>query len=273
MIDRRPFGLAVASGAVISADVLALSWSDPASQWGLGVFETVAVRAFAPQWLDAHLARLAAGASRLDVPLPPLPALADAARTVAGETGGTLSWLKIAVSRSGAWAVFGGPADAEAMGRSVSAVVLPWRRHRLDPITGIKTMAYAPAILGLEEAGRRGADEGLWLNDRGHLIGAASANVFVARGRMVVTPALSDGARDGVTRARAISALRQHGLTVRETKVRMTTLRGADEVFLTSSLKGVRPVVRIDQRPVRRGEAGAISRRLQAALDAETDHA
>jgi branched-subunit amino acid aminotransferase/4-amino-4-deoxychorismate lyase len=137
---------------------------------------------------------------------------------------------------------------------------------------GIKSIGFAASVLGLEEARRLGADEGLWLNDRGHVIEACTANIFVARGRAVVTPSLKDGARDGVTRALAIDALRAFGLSVRQSKVRIATLRAAEEIFLTSSLRGVRPVVRVDGRSVRRGEPGPISRRLAERLAASGVH-
>jgi branched-subunit amino acid aminotransferase/4-amino-4-deoxychorismate lyase len=187
---------------------------------------------------------------------------------VAGDSSSAGAWLKIVVSRSGEWVVFAGADDAADEGRPVSAVVLPWRRHRLDPTSGIKSIGFAASILGLEEARRHGADEGLWMNERGHVIEACTANVFAARGRAVVTPSLADGARDGVTRARAIEALRLLGLSARQSKVRYATLRAADEIFLTSSLRGVRPVVRIDGRNVRGGDPGPIARRLAERLSA-----
>ena len=266
MIDRRPQGRAVLCGAVVASDDVLLPWSDPAAQWGLGVFETLAVRDAAPRHLDDHLRRLGAAAARLGIRLPAPAELTRAARLVTEGVSGASGWLKILVSRSGQWAVFAGPIDPSEDGRAVSAVVLPWRRHRLDPTAGIKSTGYAACILGLEEARRRGASEGLWLNERGHVIEACTGNVFVVRGRAVVTPALRDGARDGVMRERAIGALRDCGLSVRQSKVRIATLRAADEVFLTSSLRGVRPVVRIDGRNVRRGEPGPISRRLVERL-------
>ena len=69
MIDRRPQGRAVLCGNVVAPDALLLPWSDPAAQWGLGVFETIAVRAAAPQHVDDHLRRLSAAALRLGVPV------------------------------------------------------------------------------------------------------------------------------------------------------------------------------------------------------------
>lgn len=255
-------------GTVVASDALLLAWSDPAVQWGLGVFETIAVRDAAPRHLDDHLRRLSAAALRLGVPLPAATELTRAACLVAEGASGGSSWLKIVASRSGQWAVFAGPIDSADDGKAVAAVVLPWRRHRLDPMAGVKFVGYAACILGTEEARRRGADEGLWLNERGHVIEACTGNVFVVRGRAVVTPSLRDGARDGVTRSRAIETLRELGFSVRQSKVRIATLRGADEVFLTSSLRGVRPVVRIDGRNVRGGDPGRVSRRLAERLNA-----
>jgi branched-chain amino acid aminotransferase len=98
------------------------------------------------------------------------------------------------------------------------------------------------------------------------VIEACTGNVFVVRGRAVVTPSLRDGARDGVTRSHAIEALRELGFSVRQSKVRIATLRSANEVFLTSSLSGVRPVVRIDRRSIRGGDPGPTTRRLAERL-------
>ncbi|HZN55904.1 MAG TPA: aminotransferase class IV [Candidatus Polarisedimenticolaceae bacterium] len=268
MIGRIPQGPAVADGAAVDASALTLVWWDPAAQWGVGVFETLAVRSRTALRVAAHLTRLETAARRIGIALPAWSVLDAAARHVASgaERDG---WLKIAVSRSGHWAVFAGALETFEDGRAVSAVVLTGRRHRLDPLVGIKTLAYAPAVLGLEEAHRRGADEGIWLNERGHVIGACTANLFALRGRAVVTPSLSDGARDGVTRARAIEALREAGLTVRESKVRYATLRAADEIFLTSSVRGVRPVVRLDGRDVRKGRLGSVTTALGERLAAE----
>ena len=264
MIDRRPQGRAVLDGVAVDTDALLVPWTDPAAQWGLGVFETVAVVDGVPRHLELHLQRLTAAASRFGVPLPAAAELARAACQVA-EGAATRSWLKLIVSRSGRWVVFAGPDDGDR-GGTVSAIVLPWRRHRLDPTAGVKSTGYTASLLGLEEARRRGADEGLWTNDRGHLVEACTANVFVVAGRAAVTPAMRDGARDGVMRALAIAALHDASIQVREGKVRLTALRAAHEVFLTSSLGGIRPVVRIDGRNVRNGEPGPVTRRLSERL-------
>ncbi len=266
MIGRQPQGRAIRDGASVPASELSLPWADPIAQWGIGVFETLAVSGAAVRDLDAHLLRLGAAAKRLAVELPEDSRLREAVAGVASERGDEYSWPKVVVSRSWTWAVFAGPADRSARGRPVSAVILPGRRHRLDATVGLKTVGYAHAMLGLEEAARRGADDGFWLNDRGHLISACTSNVFVARGRALVTPAPADGAREGVTREQVITAAMARGFQVRVGKVRIDTLRHADEVFLTGTLSGIRPVVRIDGRAVSGGAAGPIAAMLAGQL-------
>jgi len=266
VIERTPTGPAVLNGALVDVGALAASWSDPVAQWGLGVFETLAVRDSAPVDLVEHTHRLAAAAARFGVTLPTVAQLTEATNTVAAGVPGGYGWLRVNVSRSGHWTVYGGASERSAEGTAVSVVVLPWRRHRFDPLVGVKSLAYAASIVGLEEARRRGADEGLWLNERGHVMDACTANVFVIRGRAAVTPSLGDGARDGVTRAQTIETLRALGLSVHRSKVRIATLRGADEIFLTSSLCGVRPVVRLDGRNVRTGKPGPFTRRVAERL-------
>lgn len=257
MIDRRP--------TVRSSDA-SLPWSDPATQWGLGIFETIAVRDGEPRFVDEHLARLVSAAAQMSIPMPDRKALEGTLAQLAHKLESGHGWLKLLVSRSGHWTVFGGPSDPAEENRPVSVVLLSGRRHRLDPLAGIKSLASAAMHLGLEEAQRSGADEGIWLNDRGHVMEACTANVFVLKGRRVTTPALSDGALPGITRARAMTALKGMGYTVAEGKVRVDALRDAREVFLTSSLSGVRPVVRLDGRDIGSGRPGSCATRLADKL-------
>ena len=257
MIDRR---------LTVTMPAESLAWSDPAVQWGLGLFETIAVRDGEPRFVDEHLARLFSSAAHLTIPLPDKKDLDKALRQLAKKIETGHGWLKLLVSRSGPWTAFGGPSDAKDENRAVSAVLLSGRRHRLDPQAGMKTLASAATPLGLEEARRLGADEGVWLNDRGHVMEACTGNVFVLKGRRVTTPALSDGALPGITRARAMQTLKAMGYTVAEGKVRVDALRDAKEVFLTSSLSGVRPVVRLDGRDIGNGKPGSCAVRLADKL-------
>jgi branched-subunit amino acid aminotransferase/4-amino-4-deoxychorismate lyase len=270
VIDRRPSGKAVLDGVETFPASLSLSWIDPLAQWGLGVFETLAIRDGEPRFVDEHRERWEIAAAHLAIPLPSIIDMTAATQLVASSIEGGHGWLKLIASRSGHWAAFGGVSDPADEWKPVNAVILPWRRHRLEPTAGLKTNAYAASMLGLEEAHRLGADEGIWLNDRGHVVEACTANIFIVSGRALTTPALSDGARDGVTRARTLEALRGQGLAIHQSKIRVLNLRHADEVFLTSSLCGVRAVLRIDGRDIRGGRPGDVTKRLEDTLHRTT---
>jgi branched-chain amino acid aminotransferase len=260
--------LKIAEGAVwVDGEILpyeqaTVPIADPALQSGMGVFETLAVRDGCILDLDAHLERLRGTAESLDVELPERDGLVTGARTIAGQLGERFGWIKIQAVRGGHCAVFSGAMDPSERGRAVTAVLLPWRRHAASPLGGLKTLNYAAFALGLEEARRRGADEGLWLNHRGHLAEGCASNVFVIQQRKLFTPSLRDGVLPGVTRSMALEAAAKLKLIVHEGKLRLPRLRNADEAFLTSSVRGVRPLVVFERRRVGSGEPGDITKEI-----------
>lgn len=255
-----PEGEVLLDGSWVLASEARFDLADAGVQSGLGVFETVAVRHGVPLDGAEHVRRLVDGASRLAVPLPPFSEIEAGLKAVAARVVTGHGWAKIIATRGGRLAVFGGVSDPADEGRPAAAILLPWRRSPHDPLAGVKTLNYAPFVLGLEEARRRGADEALWRNTRGHLAEGCSSNLFVVRGRRVYTAAVREGILPGVTRALAIRAIGSLQLPVHEGKVRLDRLLRADEAFLTSSLRAVRPLVTIEGRPVGTGRPGPITR-------------
>jgi branched-chain amino acid aminotransferase len=251
-------------GRRVPLDRITLAIDDPALAAGLGGFETIAVRGGALLDLDAHLERLARTAERLGLDLPGHERLRGVALEAAAAEPAQCAWLKIVVTGGGRWLVFTGTMDPAEEGRPATAVLLPWRLNPRDPLAGMKTLNYAHGVLGLREARRRGADEGIWLNVRGHLVEACSSNLFVVRRRKLFVPGVRDGALPGTVRARVLEAARARGVVVHEGKVRVERLRRADEAFLTSSLRGLRPLVAFEGRPVGDGETGPLTRLLTA---------
>lgn len=241
---------------------LRLTVDDPALLAGLGLFETLAVEDGRLLELDQHLARLQKSAKRIRIPLPSEQRLREVVLAAAAARPPGLAWLKIVVARSGRWFVFCGEVDPAEVGCSVSAVLLPWRRNPRDPVAGLKTLNYAASVLGAEHATQRGADEGLWLNTRGHLAEGCTSNLFVVDGGKLYTPGVRDGILAGVVRSLVIDAAGLLGITVHEGKTRLRRLERADEAFLTSSVRGVRPLVRFEGKPVGRGDVGAVTRAL-----------
>ena len=276
MKPLRTEGLVWMDGRMLPAEEATVQVVDPNVQAGLGVFETVAVREGIPLDAPEHVQRLRMGAARLHVPLPTDETLIDAVRLIASRIVGGCGWAKISAIRSGRCVVYGGPMDPAEEGCSVSAVLIPWRQNTADALTSLKTWNYASHILGLEEARSRGAEEGIWLNTRGHLAEGCTSTLFVVQRGRIFTPATADGILPGITRGVVLEAARALDLVVHEGKIRLNRLETADEAFLTSSLRAVRPLVRFEGRPVGRGKPGPITGALGtkvARLRMERAHA
>lgn len=242
-----------------------VSIDDPGLQMGLGLFETLALRQGRVLELEDHLRRLAKGATTLGLSLPGPEQLRSAIAGAASE-GPAFGWVKLVCTGGGHWFVFSGSIDPEEEGRPVSAVLLPWRRSVRDPLVGLKTLNYAGSWLGTEMARSRGADEGLWLNSRGHLAEGCTSNLFVVTGRTLYTPGRGDGILPGVVRQRVLEVVRGWGLPVHEGRLRLRRLERASEAFLTSSVRGIRPLIRFRGREVGSGRPGAVTLRIAAEV-------
>ena len=253
------------NGRTVPESEAALPLADPAVQAGLGLFETMAVRNGRVLDLPAHFNRLRQAAAVMSVELETDAALAAAMVPVVRSLP-EFAWVKILASRSGLLAVFGAGMDPAEEGRPSSAILLDWRRSHLGPIAGIKTLNYAPFVLGTEQARAAGADEGIWLNTRGHVGEGCSSNLVIVQSGKLFTASPGDGVLPGIVRDLALRAARDLGLPVHEGKVRLKRLEQADEAFLTSSLRAVRPLVRYRARPVGSGEPGPWTLRIAAKV-------
>lgn len=240
----------------------ALSIADPGVLNGVGSFETLfLIDGHVPD-LDAHLDRLTDSCARLGL-TNPAPALwrawiAEAAGAGAPATG----WIRLVVTGAGHAAVLRGAVDPSEIGRPVTAVILPWRRHSRDPLAKVKSLSYAGHARGLVWARERGCEEGLWRNERGHLTEACSANLFLLRSGALITARIVDGILPGTVRSRVIEAAAALGMRVHESKVRLPSLRRSREAFLSSSVRGLRPLIAVDGIPIGDGAPGPITRRI-----------
>jgi branched-subunit amino acid aminotransferase/4-amino-4-deoxychorismate lyase len=240
----------------------AIAIDDPTCLSGLGLFETMAVEDGRPLELGDHLDRLASGAAAWGIAAPPREDVARASREAAAAPGA--GWVKIVLTARGRSIVFSGEAGERR--ETATAVVLPWRRDARDPLAAHKTLSRAREALGLRWARDRGADEGLWLNGRGHVAEACTANVFLVRGRRLFTPAPREGILPGIVRRRAIEAAKGLRWLVHEGNLRVERFARADEAFLTSSVAGVRSLVALDGVPVGDGRAGRRTAELAAEV-------
>jgi branched-chain amino acid aminotransferase len=127
---------------------------------------------------------------------------------------------------------------------------------------GAKVLSYQPHLLALRRARAAGAQDALRVDPQGQVVEGATSNVFVVFGRGLREPPASAGRLDGITArvVRGLAAL--EGFPVTATPVVPSEVYRADEVFITSSIREVMPVVEVDGRPISDGRPGPVARRL-----------
>ncbi len=139
------------------------------------------------------------------------------------------------------------------------------------PIGGFLTQGkiigqYVNSILAKREAVLAGYDEAVLLNAQGHVAEGSGENIFIVRGREIVTPPLSVGILGGITRDTLIRIARDRGYTVTEAVFSRDSLYLADEVFFTGTAAEVTPLREVDDRKIGRGTAGPVTQDLQKAF-------
>ena len=150
----------------------------------------------------------------------------------------------------------------------ISCCVSSWRRNgdnAMPPRAKI-TGSYLNSALAKHEALVDGYDEAIMLTEAGNVCEGSAENIFLIKNRTLVTPPVSDGVLEGITRA-TLMEIAQAGLGVPtvERTVQRTELYTADEVFLCGTGAQLSPVTSIDRRPVGSGEIGPLTRALQHA--------
>jgi branched-chain amino acid aminotransferase len=130
----------------------------------------------------------------------------------------------------------------------------------VNPI--IKSNNLLNNALAMQEALRRGGEEGLMCNYRGELSECAQSNFFMVRDGVALTPKSEAGLLEGVTRAFLFEVGREIGVPVEDATLFPADLDTAQEAFLTGSTRELSPVVRVDDRIIGTGRPGPVTRRL-----------
>lgn len=263
-------------GRVIPAAKAQISVFDRGLLYGDGLFETVRSyrgRVFA---LEEHRARMLHSARELGIPTPHLDWARGIARLLAANGLSTKdASVRITLTRGPAppgllppakprptLFAFALPVPASLdrqRRRGIAAVSVPFARPAA--LASHKLVDYVPAILARRQAAKRNAQEALYVSE-GEVLEATTANVFAVLEGALCTPPLR-GALPGVTRQIVIQLAKEAGIEVRETKLLLERVRTADEIFLTSSVAEILPVVRLDENKVGSGQPGPLTRQLQ----------
>jgi D-alanine transaminase len=239
------------------------------SAWleGRGAYTSARVEAGRVRFAERHARRLARGARALGLgelaEQRVLRAFTELARAAFGEAPGVVR-LQASRDAEGTLHLVGVPRALGPETDAWSAVVV-----RLPGASGpgaaggAKVASRLAQALAIDAARAAGADEALLLDAAGRLVEGARTNAIVvgADGRLA-TPPLALGAVAGIAR----EVLLERVPELEERVVLEPELRRAREIVATNSVRGARPVVRLDGAPVGDGRPGPWARRLDAAL-------
>lgn len=245
---------------------------------GWGVFSTIRVVDGSLFAWERHWARMSRDARLLNVEMPGDPAQIEAELCALAEANRAPNCtLRLVVVRNGG-GMWEGPssgrpsdiialtADSKQWGSSVTLGIQPAARYAASDFTRAKVLSWAHNLRWAERAIEQGFDEVILLNEFERATECTSANIFAVFGREVITPPTSEGCLPGITREVVVGELRIPNIAIVERSLTVEQLRAADEVFITSTTRGLLPVREIPSRSW--NAANPICAQLQKAFDA-----
>ena len=144
-------------------------------------------------------------------------------------------------------------------------IVSSWARidSRSLPMHAKATANYANSALARIEAVKSGVDEAIMMNMSGMVVEGTAENIFMVKNKILVTPPLTSGALDGITRLTVLSIAEHLGINFQISDISRDELYYADEVFLTGTAAEIKSIGEIDKIIIADGKAGKIATELQ----------
>lgn len=254
--------------------------------YGDSVFEVLRTYDGRPFALERHLQRLAASAARVFIELPvSLEQIGREVESAIVGAGNPESYVRLTITRGVGEAMGLDPGLSRHALRVV--IVTPLKApppeqyrdgvsaiaYRTERVTdqssaaGAKIGNYLTAVLANREARLAQAAEALIVDGRELVVEGATSNVFaVLADGTLVTPPETDGILLGITRETLLGVAAELGIAVRLESLPLQVLKGAAEVFISSSIRELLPVVSVDGDRIGAGKPGPTTLRLLQAF-------
>jgi len=237
---------------------------------GHGLFETVLAESGILPFARRHFSRMRNSARQLDLPAPPTDAVLTArirAVLEANELTGCTARVRLRLDEDGLLVLASAADEDLPRQRKAGVSVTALGSGQASATEPGHKMTERSALRSATRIARdRGAAEALLLDGDGRLLEGATSNVFCVREGELFTSPLRSGILPGVTRSLVMTIAAEAGLRVHEIAPDLEQLCSADEVFLTSAIRILLPVVRIDAVQIGSGEPGPVSQLIAAAL-------
>ncbi len=230
--------------------------------------------------IDAHLQRMKHGLRSLHIAIDDVQMVREVAEWLIAENGLTSgeATVYIQITRGSAPRTHGFPpagtpptvyaaakqyiSQRDQAEEGMAVILVPdtrWAR------CNIKSVALLPNVLARQRAIEAGVADAVFVRD-GVALEGTSSNFFGVFNGEVVTAPKTNYILPGITRDVVIGLCADIGVPLHETPILEHQLGEAEELFLTSTLTEIRPIVRLNDRPVGAGTPGPVTRRIQRAF-------
>lgn len=139
------------------------------------------------------------------------------------------------------------------------AIVKTRRNHPLAVSPSIKSTNFLNNILAKIEAVKERAYEGIMLNWEGFVAEGTISNIFLVKKGVLLTPNVTTGILEGVTRDLVLRLAKRKKIIIREARITPKTLLAADECFITNTTMEVMPVTTINRKSIGNGSPGPLT--------------
>jgi branched-subunit amino acid aminotransferase/4-amino-4-deoxychorismate lyase len=248
-----------------------ISVLDQGFLYGFGLFETMRVYEGTVFSVEKHLDRLYAGAKALEWSLPWTPGelMIEIKRSVELLPCADL-YLRLTVSKGNdihgntppSFMILVRPYDVlpvDCYERGWSLVTVSTRKNSTSLLSRLKSLNYLDNILAKQEAKLKSADEGLFLNELGYVAEGTISNIFLSVKDTLITPSLSTGILNGITRQVVLDIAKNQGIVCEERYLTLDELVLAEEIFCTNSLLEIMPVTSLNAHAVGIGKSGPMT--------------
>lgn len=275
----------VVNGNVLGEAEAHLSVLDWGVLYGFGIYETMKAVSGKVLKLEKHLNRLRGGASEIIIPIPwTNEAITKMIKDTLKANNLYDAYVRLTVTRGVGEPglrltnevkpnifIIARPLPENIRGKQENGVKAAVSERHVrctgDVRCRVKTTNYMMNALAKLDADTLGVEELILLNERGQVVEFSSANLFIVEDGKLVTPPIGSGILPGVTRETVLELARENSVGASEEDITVDRLRVADEVFKTSAVQGLIPVVSLDGKSIGDGKPGETTRTIQKLTD------
>ncbi len=254
------------NGTIVSASEPVVTARNRSFRYGDALFESIRFTNSKPQFLKEHLQRLYTGMKVLKMQIDSLysesffeNAILELAQINSITTDGR---IRLTVYRND-----GGLYTPDNNSVSFLIEIIPLEakgyilnqkgftvdlfndfKKQQNALSSIKSANSIIYVLAGIYKSQQQLDDCIILNDQSHIIESISSNIFAVKNGVLYTPPIADGCVDGVMRKKIIEIAQANRIAVYEISVMQNVLLGADELFFTNAINGIRWVVAYKQK-------------------------